>query len=89
MLLLEENAPLAAKWKKSAIAEVMLQVQRTAGFLELYQKLQKEGVHPLVVKGLICRSFYKSRTFGYQRMKICCLERKSLRHLTAFVRGRI
>ena len=43
VLLLEENAPLAAKWKKSAIAEVMLQVQRTAGFLELYQKLQKEG----------------------------------------------
>ena len=50
VLLLEENAPLAAKWKKSAIAEVMLQVQRTAGFLELYQKLQKEGVYPLVVK---------------------------------------
>ena len=40
MLLLEENAPLAAKWKKSAIAEVMLQVQRTAGLLELYQKLR-------------------------------------------------
>lgn len=63
VLLLEENAPLAAKWKKSAIAEVMLQVQRTAGFLELYQKLQKEGVHPLVVKGLICRSFYEKSDF--------------------------
>ena len=44
VLLLEENAPLAAKWKKSAIAEVMLQVQRTAGFLELYQKLRKEEI---------------------------------------------
>lgn len=63
VLLLEENAPLAARWKKSAIAEVMLQVQRTAGFLELYQKLQKEGVHPLVVKGLICRSFYEKPDF--------------------------
>ena len=63
VLLLEENAPLAAKWKKSAIAEVMLQVQRTAGFLELYQKLQKEGVYPLVVKGLICRSFYEKPDF--------------------------
>lgn len=63
VLLLEENAPLAAKWKKSAIAEVMLQVQRTAGFLELYQKLRKEGVYPLVVKGLICRSFYEKPDF--------------------------
>ena len=42
---------------------MILQVQRTAGFLELYQKLQKEGVYPLVVKGLICRSFYEKPDF--------------------------
>lgn len=53
-----ENAQFMAMWKRIAIRDIMLQVQREAGFLELYQKLSEAGVRPLVVKGCICRNMY-------------------------------
>lgn len=34
------------------------QVQRTAEFLKLYEKLAEEGINPLIIKGLICRELY-------------------------------
>ena len=34
------------------------QVQRTAEFLKLYEKLAEEGITPLIMKGLICRELY-------------------------------
>lgn len=34
------------------------QVRKTEGFLFLYQLFVKEGIHPLVMKGLICRELY-------------------------------
>lgn len=53
-----ENMELMAVWKRSAIRDVMLQMQRAEGFLSVYEKLCAAGLKPLVVKGCICRNLY-------------------------------
>lgn len=53
-----EYTNLLIAWKRSAIREVMVQMQKTEGFLVLYEKLTAAGITPLVVKGVICRSLY-------------------------------
>ncbi len=45
-------------WRREAMKDVMLQIQRTEGFLVLYQKLCEAELKPLIVKGLICRNLY-------------------------------
>ncbi len=42
---------------------VMQQTLRTQRFLELYKKLQLDGLEPVVVKGIICRSLYHNPDF--------------------------
>ena len=54
----EEYKNLLPWYKRIALKEIMLQVQRTDGFLTLYEKLKAEGVEPLIMKGLICRNLY-------------------------------
>lgn len=54
----EEYASLKAKWRSTAITDIMLQVQKEEGFLKAYQRLLEAGVKPLVVKGMICRYLY-------------------------------
>ena len=54
----EEYASLKAKWRRSAITDIMLQVQKEEGFLKVYQKMLSAGAKPLVVKGMICRYLY-------------------------------
>lgn len=54
----EEYASLKAKWRRSAITDIMLQVQKEEGFLKVYQKMLAAGAKPLVVKGMICRYLY-------------------------------
>ena len=49
---------LFEKVKKKAAEEVALQYRNTAAFLDLYEYLEKEGIKPLVVKGIVCRSLY-------------------------------
>lgn len=54
----EEHADFI-KSKFSTVSEqVAMQVIKTAEFLEVYQNLCKQGVKPLLVKGLICRNLY-------------------------------
>ena len=38
--------------------EILRQAQKTADFLLLYEYLTDRGLHPLVMKGIICRSLY-------------------------------
>lgn len=45
-------------WKKNCIYQVAVQTQRTDGFLGFYRELSKEGINPLVVKGIVCRELY-------------------------------
>ena len=44
--------------KKKASGEVLRQYGNTASFLDLYEYLEGEGIRPLVVKGIVCRSLY-------------------------------
>lgn len=49
---------LVAECRKATLHAVMGQTVKTEEFLELYRHLRSQGVTPLVVKGLICRSLY-------------------------------
>ena len=56
--VLYEKLRCGGVWKQVAVHNIMLQVQRTAGFLDIYGKLCDAGVKPLVVKGIVCRNLY-------------------------------
>lgn len=49
---------LAAGLRSQTMQQLCLQTSRTADFLSLYRALRQEGIEPLVVKGIICRSLY-------------------------------
>lgn len=51
---------LRNKWRKQTIATCMLQLRNNAELAKIYSALEKNGVHPLLVKGLVCRSLYKN-----------------------------
>ena len=53
-----EYANLLTAWKGQTVRDVIVQMQKTEGFLALYEKLGQAGITPLVVKGVICRSLY-------------------------------
>lgn len=53
------NAQQIQLLKRQVIRQVMIQSRRTEEFLNLYRKLTEEGLTPLVVKGLVCRSLYR------------------------------
>ena len=46
------------RYRMYAMQMMVLQTRKTAEFLPLLQKLKNAGVHPLVVKGIICRNLY-------------------------------
>ena len=52
------DASLFAAMKHRTLTLTLNQVQRTAEFLKLYEKLSEEGITPLIIKGLICRELY-------------------------------
>lgn len=52
------NSEFFQLYRKKVVRQVMVQTMRTAEFLKLYQHLQEKQLHPLVVKGLICRQLY-------------------------------
>ena len=45
--------------KNQVIRQVMAQSRKTTEFLQLYRKLTENGLTPVVVKGIICRSLYR------------------------------
>ena len=52
------DAEFFQTYRKKVVRQVMVQTMRTAEFLKLYKHLQEKGLHPLVVKGLVCRQLY-------------------------------
>ena len=63
LLQTEPCAALFGTWKRESVMEVMLQVQRTDGFLRVYRKMCEQGARPLVVKGIICRNLYEKADY--------------------------
>ena len=58
-----EYAGFAGAFKNYTMRDVMMQMQRTDGFLRIYQKICETGVRPLVVKGIICRNLYEKSDY--------------------------
>lgn len=54
----EENAALFAVTKQQVIGQVLNQTVRSAEFADLYRKLRKAGLRPIVVKGQLCSRLY-------------------------------
>lgn len=63
LLKCPDYAAFVSAFKSSTIRDVMRQVQRTDGFLRVYQQICAQGVRPLVVKGIICRNLYKKSDY--------------------------
>ena len=55
-LLPEELEPV---YRASSVNWIVEQVRKTDLFLRVYRELQKEGIEPLVVKGIVCRVTYE------------------------------
>lgn len=51
------------KYRNDAVRSVMLQIEKTGRFLQLYRSLRSSGLCPLVVKGLFCRHLYKRPSY--------------------------
>lgn len=47
-----------APYKREMMKQVALQMYKTEEFLQLYQQLEEQGLHPLIVKGIVCRQLY-------------------------------
>lgn len=58
-----QNEPLLAMYKGAVINQVTLQTFGAGAFLSLYEGLRSAGFHPLVVKGIVCRSLYPQGDF--------------------------
>lgn len=57
----EENVALFAVTKQQVIGQVLNQTVRSAEFADLYRKLRKAGLRPIVVKGQLCSRLYPLR----------------------------
>lgn len=53
-----QSGNLAAQYRRAVMGSVFTQTAKTAEFLELYGRLRRGGVTPIVVKGITCRSLY-------------------------------
>lgn len=51
-------SPQRPALKQAVFQQVMLQTRKTADFLGLMRSFSQAGIHPLVVKGIICRNLY-------------------------------
>lgn len=49
---------LSLQMKRKTIQTVTMQTLKTDEFLKLYRHLEEREIHPLVVKGIVCRSLY-------------------------------
>lgn len=53
-----EGSAVVRQFKSAAVQQVALQVMKNETFYGLYTGLQQADLHPLVVKGIVCRDVY-------------------------------
>lgn len=53
-----KDSPLLPGCRRQVILQVSQQAIRSEEFLKLYQRMLDAGLHPLVVKGILCRELY-------------------------------
>ena len=54
-----------AKDQLDTFAMVAAQIQRSSAFADVYEKIEQQGIYPIVMKGIICRHLYGE--FGEHR----------------------
>lgn len=59
----QTDSALFQKTKREVYRLILAQVSKTAAFTELYRGLAEEGLRPVLVKGLVCRSLYPNPDF--------------------------
>ena len=52
------NANVYAKDQLDTFSMVAEQIQRSSEFSNIYKKIAKQGIYPIVMKGIICRQLY-------------------------------
>ena len=57
-VLPQELLPAGINRRQELIGQLTSQIQASTAFLELYSAMEQAGFHPLVVKGIVCRSLY-------------------------------
>lgn len=45
--------------KRRCIENMLVQMRKSEEFLQLYKEMAEEGIHPLVLKGIVCRELYQ------------------------------
>ena len=80
---------LFAPYKRRVMQDVILQTQRTQAFFELYDAMCAEGLTPIVVKGVVCRSLYPNPDHRLSADEDILLPREQLRacHRALIARG--
>jgi len=57
-VLPQELLPAGINRRQELIGQLTAQIQASTAFLDLYSAMEQAGFHPLVVKGIVCRSLY-------------------------------
>ena len=52
------HASVYVKDQFDTFAMVAAQIQRNSAFVDVYKKIAKQGIYPVVMKGIICRQLY-------------------------------
>lgn len=55
-----DDEALRQSWRKQTIATCMMQLKNDTELSKIYSHLEENDVHPLLVKGLVCRSLYNT-----------------------------
>ena len=58
-------ASVYVKDQLDTFAMVAAQIQRSSAFADIYEKIAKQGINPIVLKGIVCRQLYGE--FGEHR----------------------
>lgn len=74
-----------ASWKQEAMMAVIRQTQRTAAFLALYEEMNRIGIYPLVVKGVVCRNLYSQPDFRMSSDEDLLVRKEDFKKLDSFL----
>ena len=61
--VVKSHGAIFSRYRNKSVQSVSSQIVHTAEFLQLYQKMGKAGLKPLVVKGIVLRSLYPKGSF--------------------------
>lgn len=76
---------LLGTWRRETMLSVAKQAHRTSEFLKLYEEMKKEGLAPLVVKGILCRNMYPKPDYRPSGDEDLLIEKQDFWKMDAFL----